>query len=652
MKLNKVKITNFRQYRDVEIEFGNKINIIQGNNGTGKTTLLNALSWCLYGSEIHDYGDKSSMTICNNKAAFLAKNGERVNVTVEIGFEDSGKLLTFKRSQNFVKNNNEIIRDVIGSVLEAYEQNENDIEISNQDAYIIDRIIPKEIEEYFFFDGALLGKYFQDTKSAKIKNAIFEISQLNLIENIENNIHKVIEKYNKKLKKIAPEIGQASEKISYYDNLEIEKQNELEEAKTNVKSADEEIKNIENELIDKNSESITKLVKEDQQIEKRLNILVNNIKTLKEKRKKLILDQYPILLSYDIFVEFLEKVEDSRKKRFIPPEYTKNFIKDLLDEKKCICGVDLEVNKESFMELEKILNQTPEITDRAEDITRAGAKVENLISGMEKFNTEIKEINLNLSKDKKENDEKLERRRNIASKIKFNPIEEIQKLQEGRESYMDIRQVNNRKIGALETKIASLREKRKEWEQRKNKEAKLTIDAETLESKIKFAKKSKEAINKIGYEMTNSLHDKIQSLTKEKFIKIIWKEDEFVDIKISKDYEVSIVNKLGEHESPGDLSDGEKLCLGLCFMSAIHNISGYNLPIIMDTPLGNLDIDIRKNIAKFLPEFIEEKQAILLVTGTEYTDDFRNIIHDNVSKEYLIEWKTSDEGKESKVKEV
>ncbi|MCC7553797.1 MAG: AAA family ATPase [Methanobacteriaceae archaeon] len=42
MELNKVKIINFRQYRDVEIKFSNekhaKITVIQGNNGTGKTT--------------------------------------------------------------------------------------------------------------------------------------------------------------------------------------------------------------------------------------------------------------------------------------------------------------------------------------------------------------------------------------------------------------------------------------------------------------------------------------------------------------------------------------------------------------------------------------------------------------------------------------
>ena len=102
-------------------------------------------------------------------------------------------------------------------------------------------------------------------------------------------------------------------------------------------------------------------------------------------------------------------------------------------------------------------------------------------------------------------------------------------------------------------------------------------------------------------------------------------------------------------EKPGDLSDGEKLILGLCFMSALHKISGFNLPIVMDTPLGVLDDDFRENFAKFLPKFVEGKQIIMLVTGTEYTDEFRDVLYDSVGKEYVIKWSNSEEGKESEV---
>ena len=84
-------------------------------------------------------------------------------------------------------------------------------------------------------------------------------------------------------------------------------------------------------------------------------------------------------------------------------------------------------------------------------------------------------------------------------------------------------------------------------------------------------------------------------------------------------------------------------------MSALHNISGFDLPIIMDTPLGNLDVDMRHNIAQFLPDFVGGKQTVLLVTGTEYTEDFRDTLSSSVGREYVIDWNNSEDGKESKV---
>ena len=86
MKLEKISIKNYRQYRDVEILFdmdpSHNFTIIKGNNGTGKTTLLNAFTWCLYGKEIHSYGHQLGMSLCNNKSVTLAEPNEDITVSV------------------------------------------------------------------------------------------------------------------------------------------------------------------------------------------------------------------------------------------------------------------------------------------------------------------------------------------------------------------------------------------------------------------------------------------------------------------------------------------------------------------------------------------------------------------------------------------
>src|SRR5256712_7006296 len=49
MQLLRLRLVNFRQHADTELEFGPGITGIIGPNGSGKTTILEAIAWALYG---------------------------------------------------------------------------------------------------------------------------------------------------------------------------------------------------------------------------------------------------------------------------------------------------------------------------------------------------------------------------------------------------------------------------------------------------------------------------------------------------------------------------------------------------------------------------------------------------------------------------
>jgi len=51
MKLHRLQLTNFRQYMELDLTFGDGITAIIGANGSGKSTLLEAICWSLYGSD-------------------------------------------------------------------------------------------------------------------------------------------------------------------------------------------------------------------------------------------------------------------------------------------------------------------------------------------------------------------------------------------------------------------------------------------------------------------------------------------------------------------------------------------------------------------------------------------------------------------------
>src|SRR3954470_15455261 len=49
MQINRIRLVNFRQHENTEIELGPGLTGIVGPNGAGKTTLLEAIAWAMYG---------------------------------------------------------------------------------------------------------------------------------------------------------------------------------------------------------------------------------------------------------------------------------------------------------------------------------------------------------------------------------------------------------------------------------------------------------------------------------------------------------------------------------------------------------------------------------------------------------------------------
>lgn len=663
MKLEKISIKNYRQYRDVEIEFdtnpSNNFTIIKGNNGTGKTTLLNAFTWCLYGKEIHSYGHKAGMSLCNNKSATLAEPNEDIEVSVTINLlDDKDRPYIFERSLDHYKTKDgELKPRSKKTTFKVTKPHGNDVTVKYDDEYTIKKLMPKKVQNYFFFDGARLGDYFQSNSSQNIKDAVFDISQLNIVKSLKDNLGSVVDSYIAKQKKISPKVADAQSLIHKYEKNIEDYKKDIIKFNSEIEESESEIESINKQLLELNEVGVTKAVKDEKK-------LVDDIETLDKKlngnnsrggylnkRSKLIMEYYPLLLAYPYFFKFLELGEDSRKKGFIPPKYKKSFLQDLLDDGKCICGIDFDEHPEHKEVILKLMGETNPITDASEKITSILTTVREII--LKNKLSDIKEGIVEINKKIIETEDKIEKKseelKNVRAITENNSIYEIKKLSQIKKDLRGIINSNSRKIGTLESQIKfdekELRKARQDLkEQEKNEKESLE-----LSKKIEFTKKAKKDANKLYRILSSSMKDEIQELTKDKFTKIQWKENEFVDIELTQNYEISIINKIGNIEKPGDLSDGEKLSLGLCFMSALHKISGFDLPIIMDTPLGNLDVDIRQNIAKFLPEFVEDKQIVLLVTGTEYTDDFRDILYEHIGNEYVIEWSNSDEGKESKV---
>jgi DNA sulfur modification protein DndD len=111
---------------------------------------------------------------------------------------------------------------------------------------------------------------------------------------------------------------------------------------------------------------------------------------------------------------------------------------------------------------------------------------------------------------------------------------------------------------------------------------------------------------------------------------------------------ISVLDQNGM-ESIGTLSKGESHFLALSFVNALHLVSGFKTPIVIDTPLGRISGEPKLNLAKVLPKFTESKQLILLVTDQEYTPEVRGALKKSIGKEFKIKFVETDIGCKAEV---
>lgn len=105
--IQKIKVKNFKLLKDFEMSFSSKVNIIIGENSSGKTSLLQAVTLGLlrsnYQGEVNDY------------EKYITKNEKKSEI--ELGFSNYTKLITLEPSARNVTN------DVLSPFILSYGSN-------------------------------------------------------------------------------------------------------------------------------------------------------------------------------------------------------------------------------------------------------------------------------------------------------------------------------------------------------------------------------------------------------------------------------------------------------------------------------------------------------------------------------------------------
>jgi DNA sulfur modification protein DndD len=117
------------------------------------------------------------------------------------------------------------------------------------------------------------------------------------------------------------------------------------------------------------------------------------------------------------------------------------------------------------------------------------------------------------------------------------------------------------------------------------------------------------------------------------FLRLIRDPEGYKGLEISSDYQIGLLSKAGELRPT---SQGGKQLLALSLIGALKRSAVRGGPVVLDSPLGRLDLEHRENVLKeWIPSL--GTQVVLLIQDGELTKDgARQVLGNKVGRSYEI----------------
>lgn len=611
MRIEKIKFKNYRQYRDVELSFRQSseddLHIIVGINGMGKTNLLNAINWCLYKEEPHLSKNSEQFPLLNTKTVEDAEDGEKRQVAVELWIQiDNKQRIIFTRKGDYIiyKNSLPSPSSSVFEVKIVDGKGNTNILTEEEAQNKVERFVPQGIRDFFFFDGERLDNYFKEATGQRIKNAISGISQIDLLNLIENHLNKVLKDFQRESGRLSPDIDLLQRNLESAEEGLNEINQRIQECKRQIEKAKKEGEDKKEKL--RGIPDIEKLQAEREKLRKKVKE-IEEVRERKHGEKEGLLFEFgKILMLYPAINKSLEAIEEKRKNKEIPPTIDKDLIKHILEEdKRCICGKT--VDDEAEKNLKHLLSK---ITLSSEIATELSTMSSPLIEAKEKvkdFKRTLKSIQEDVQQYEDRLKELTEQISKIGRQIEGYDDEMITGWYSELKKYEEIYDANQQNLGVFKEEKKE-RERGVEIEREGyDKELQRESRFEKLRKRISFTQQALHVLEQSRKYVMDEIKQEIEAETRSLFLELIWKKETFKSVNIDDGYNLHLIHSMG-YDSLGIVSSGERELLALSFTIALHKISGFDFSILIDTPTPKLSSEHKEKFAEIFSKLSKDKQ--------------------------------------------
>lgn len=673
MKINNLKVNAYGNIQNKDINLKDGINIIQGNNESGKSTLLNYIISSFYGisknkdgRELSDYEKYKPWNSpdFSGRIEYELDNGEKFEIfrefnkknpkiynekleditkTFEVDKRDGSKfffeqtgvdkqmyLSTVVSMQEEVRLNDKDQNILIQKIANLAGTGEDNVsykkaltklqdkirdeigtsKTSQKPINIIEKEI-KEIEERInYIEPYRNRKYEIDTEREEIEEKIRELElKKKILIELQDSMNNE-DIHNKEIEIKEKNKNENSIKIS-------ELQNKKQDLNKDEGTISQKIENVQRELENqqKQKEDI------DNKIETIKNQKVNNKNSKEETKKGIFIIVTSILILIGIILTTIFKnyiiLGTFGLLTLIDICIYVNYTKKQSKHKAEKDNIEISKLEEEKLKLLKIIEENEEELNKyrlskqeiSSQISMTKGQIILLNRNNEQIEKELKELQNNL------NDKKYCKKENVINKYTDNVIN-IKQLVEVEnckaEQNKVEEEINNNKI-----KIKGLEIEGNTIGPQLDELVSLKERLEANKEKLEELQKQESTINiaienlTISYEeMKNTITPKFTNSLSSSINKI--SNNKYEKVTINDENGMVVENNRGEYIEPSKLSTGtiDQLYLALR-LSMIDDLSKENLPIILDESFAYFDNERLENILKYLKEELKNHQTII-----------------------------------------
>ncbi len=644
MKLKSLKLKNFRRfYGEQEIVFSTsdkkKITLIHAENGVGKTNILRAVHWVMYG-ELIAIKKKDKAGIVNSTHKINVKNKkESFDCHVILHIEDQGQSYELKRTLD---------RDGKKDSFKIwYGKDEKSVSAAERNL-TIERILPKGLAKYFFFQGESLET--MTDSGTDVGAAISNIQGIDdakdVLEQLKKNHLLLEQKFGKKTKldadarDIKAKIDKLRESVTRRDEALVGHKKDRDKANSMVKDC--------YELLKKSGTEVLKIkIKENEEKTKLLEIKKRDFDRHQLTKNKSIQDFYSGVMTGNVAGIARDIKDDLQLAGKFPHKLSRDLITQIFKDKKCICSRCVEVGSDEWKAIEEWNKEAgdPRLTDRfsqvgniSQDTLPQSKKFQESLENHEALSNGFEADIKNLKDDLKELKEFLADKDPEKAALYEKMVTDNEKNRDRANEQIELltasKELELKELSPLERQYENIINKSQIPESEKN--------------AIRFLKRARERMKNI----IESQQGEAESFIKEDLQNLISRHaNKSFKLEFDDDFVPSLKEKnIGDSWTAADASMGETLLLNIAFVTSMieyskhrkdlskedkFSIHGLEAPLLLDAPFGDAQT-YKQNIADILVNSPAEQVIIMCAKGF-YQGSFEEKVIDQIGSRYIVE---------------